>query len=258
MDSLVLGGDDSGLSVISPPFQTFQEPMSELCRLAGMVRLFLERSKDTPLTFALSVFGEDKPEIPEFLSLLVESADRWKHVDLDASDFPHLIFRPLSRRPSSLTSLRLYWSSRDVLSQPIGLFENCKALTCVRLRNDAVFFQWSLLRLPWEQLTRLEVCIDSRLKDLELVGCGYFESEPPPTAPITLPHLENLHMPKCTDIPFTLLSPTAFNLGFRTGTIHARSKTSMEGGPTDYSILLSPVQSKHEVSMVQQDGFGCV
>ncbi|KAL0569041.1 hypothetical protein V5O48_012926, partial [Marasmius crinis-equi] len=140
---------------------------------ARTVRLFLERSKSAPLTLMFTVLKdnrwlrEDKDEIPEHLSLLVDSAERWKDVSVFIEDFAHPVFRLLSSpssgrtRLSSLHSLHLESHGfHQEIPQPFDVFEHCESLVSVRLDN--LSSQWSSFRLPWRQLTRLDVsCINS-------------------------------------------------------------------------------------------------
>ncbi|KAL0569045.1 hypothetical protein V5O48_012930 [Marasmius crinis-equi] len=190
--------------------------------LAPTVRLFLERSKNHPLTLVFLVLSEDfrreEYKIPEHLSLLVESAERWKDVRVYVEDFVHPIFGLLlssssgRTRLSSLQSLGLTGDKYHDIPQPFDIFEHCESLISVRL--DTLSSQWLSLRLPWKQLTTLHVShIDSstqvllllrecpRLRSLTLGACDFY-SIPPLTSPtiITLSNLESLSMPNCNHV----------------------------------------------------------
>ncbi|KAL0564001.1 hypothetical protein V5O48_018054 [Marasmius crinis-equi] len=179
-----------------------QEDMVEMFALIRKVRLFMERSKNVPLTLTLSL-GVGGAKMQELLSILVESAERWKSLDIRSVDFHHPVLEPLSCRLSSLQSLTLSchrrWRSAGPL--PITLFEHCEALTSVELDTDPSN-HWSLLRLPWRHLTKLETFfIDGsslasllqecpRLKVLKLIGYKYSNTQT--ISPIALSHLETL------------------------------------------------------------------
>ncbi|KAL0571763.1 hypothetical protein V5O48_010192 [Marasmius crinis-equi] len=214
-----------------PGMASEREFEKRLSRLTSMVRLLLERSEKVPLTFLLTVYDERSDEMAEFLSLLAQSAERWKSLILFAEDCLRPFLHLLSRRLSSLQSLRLIWSagtqSDRTYSKIVDLFEHCGSLTSVRL-DFILSPEWSLLRLPWKQLTKLEVSsIDTpslarllgecpRLKDLTLDTCVY--ADPQTASPITLSHLEKLSMPECTNIPLMLrhfLLPKLTTLRFK-------------------------------------------
>ncbi|KAL0569043.1 hypothetical protein V5O48_012928 [Marasmius crinis-equi] len=194
----------SDFEVTSPRPTSWEidEDIQGMSALIRKVRLFLERSRNVPLTLTLSLRAWGMQEL---LSTLVESAERWKSLDIGSVDFHHPVLQPLSRRLSSLQSLALncnhWWSSDGPF--PITLFEHCEALTSVELHTDPSK-HWSLLRLPWGQLTKLETLLMDgpslapllqecpRLKVLKLVGYKYSNTQT--TSPITLPHLETLYV----------------------------------------------------------------
>ncbi|KAL0564002.1 hypothetical protein V5O48_018055 [Marasmius crinis-equi] len=158
-----------------------QEDIEEMSALIDRVRLFLERSRNVPLTLTLSIeVGGAKMQ--ELLSILLESADRWKDLDIRALYFRRPVLELLSRHLSSLQSL---------------------ALTYNTLNTDPSR-HWSLLRLPWGHLTKLEALfVDGpslaallrkcpRLKVLKLIGYTYSNTQT--TSPITLSCLETLFL----------------------------------------------------------------
>ncbi|KAL0569044.1 hypothetical protein V5O48_012929 [Marasmius crinis-equi] len=215
----------------------YPENKGQQAGIARMTRLFLERSKNVPLTLMFLVPWETpwRAEKPDHLSLLVESAERWKNVDMIVEDFFHPFFRLLSERRLGLCSLQSLELKCGIdgpkfLIVPLNVFERCASLVSVRL-ND-LSSEWRSLRLPWKQLTRLQVCrINSldlipllgecpRLRDLTLEACSLSDTPGGRTTSwatstmITLPHLETLSMPDCDHIPDLLGHLTLPRLSF--------------------------------------------
>ncbi|KAJ8073848.1 hypothetical protein AAF712_003297 [Marasmius tenuissimus] len=152
-------------SSISIDFEHW-DMIPNLCVLENMTRLFLERSKKSPLTLVLRL---SEPTSCEFrasstLNALVDSADRWCDITLlepwnIGPSSP--IFQGLRGHLPILRSLHLNGAGPRDDHLKFDFFDSCPALDSLQIQpGDDPFgpeYPTNRLVLPWEQIRSLKM-----------------------------------------------------------------------------------------------------
>ena len=121
--------------------------------------LFLERSKAAPLRLSLVLPG-GKGDINEgtetLLRSLTDHCECWEHLSLENITrvrFPLSIFEPVCGRVPLLKSLSLVKAEGDTSSwiRPFTCFNDCPALSTIRISPDLFEFGQQGIDLPWAQ-----------------------------------------------------------------------------------------------------------
>ncbi|KAK7028995.1 hypothetical protein VNI00_008920 [Paramarasmius palmivorus] len=190
-------------------------------KLARLIQLFLDRSKEALLTLVLhlNLVPPSEPHLIEVLTTIIQSSERWVSVTMSVGVSEmlhrHIVFSALKNRLPKLEHLQIinaYIYDDDNLRE-LDCFSSCPALHNVTLRHVDLE---PILVLPWNQITSLELefmrsddarlflssC--SRLITLRLIGTGEDPEDNPHPTP------ERLLKPATLDVKD--LSITAWHL----------------------------------------------
>ncbi|KAL0574051.1 hypothetical protein V5O48_007896 [Marasmius crinis-equi] len=215
-------------------------------RLSWMVRLFLERSKNAPLTLELYIpfrHSQDRDaEELELVALFLDSVKRCTHLTLLGRDrlLRYLDFQPLSGLLSSLQHLTIDGDDIGKLLGPVDSFKGCSSLTSLYL-DQSLSSQWSMFPFPWNQITKLDLteimmlpfvlllreC--PRLEQLVVLAFLDRHADHHIPSPIPLPHLN--HLTICSMLaPFLrhLLVPRLSSFCLRNDVWDASTEWSVE------------------------------
>ncbi|KAK7026876.1 hypothetical protein VNI00_015418 [Paramarasmius palmivorus] len=190
-----------GLGIMTGDRQTRASERS----LAEITKLFMERSRNMPITLDLS----DCLNCPtEIISHLIKSTDRWLDVTFSRAFLEVLVTGNITVNLPMLKRLVLL---SDVVLPKQNMFSNCPALGSVECLPDA----HRDVVLPWAQIRSLTLR-DSRtgdalamlmkcplLEEVTLSTIGWDFDTVTSSELITLPHIHslNIHLTEASEVP---------------------------------------------------------